>query len=156
MVGCLKKDTPPPPPTPRPRVVILELNSPGSGGRCWVFPLHEGSDAGRLCGGAYMCSPAGFCRSNFEDPKEEYRPIFRDGDGVVSAPWESNAKYSWCPEENMAVDSTRRGGGDLGQAAGRPSFRALVLGCIVLGCIDADFCKKIILNIKYSLQLRIF
>merc|ERR1719313_3248946 len=51
-----------------------ELISDGNGGKCWIFPLHEGSDSGRLCGGAYMCSPGGFCKSNFQDGNTDYRP----------------------------------------------------------------------------------
>jgi hypothetical protein len=78
-----------------------ELISDGDGGRCWVFPLHEDSDSGRLCGGAYMCSPAGHCFSNFKDPNEKFRPVFKDEGVVVPAPWDADAKYLWCPEENL-------------------------------------------------------
>jgi hypothetical protein len=87
-----------------------DLIADGNGGKCWVFPLHDGSDAGRLCGGEYMCSPGGFCVSNFEDGNTAYRPTFMDGDVEVPAPWAANAPYLWCAEENLGDPYSNFGG----------------------------------------------
>jgi hypothetical protein len=87
-----------------------DLIPDGNGGSCWVFPLHEGSDSGRLCGGGYMCAPGGFCKSNFQDTSQTFEPIFKVKGVEVDAPWKENAPYLWCPEENLGDPYSNFGG----------------------------------------------